>query len=337
MHVDEPEVIYLQTLGSARIVAVASDLFAGEFPFFGAEVSEDQWKRYLGEKVDLRYLLMYPKYKRWYEFDLNDSDSSGFYRLTPTTYNAQRHSPLIPESGFFARSHTAPVVEAATALQTQSFEVDGAWDLNEFSSFYGKVSDLYAFLNGLKNWVNADLSNEFRRKIRDAFLHPWRGGFSYVAFFDDLFSAQPVEDRLGVRSIQYASPGHIDVDGNGEVFASLREMLAVYAINSRIVKDRYNAIYSGLSKGGYLKMSGEEFEIDNLMRNEFFSYSEELLAMIGLGGAETVHELSSKNSLVTLKATLALVRRMEALYGFFAEGRAKLPNEDVVEIAANLG
>jgi len=331
VRVDQPEVIYLTTDGSAVVVALAVDsALPQSLKFFGSKVSAHQWRRYLREEVDLRYLIRYPQYKKWYTFDLADMNSKSEVLLHPVAFDSGRHTEFLPAPGFFAQSHTEAVEEPPEFEYTQSFEVDGSWSLQDFSRFYSKVSDIYVFFAGLRNWTRIDLSTETRHRIREAFLHPWRGGFSYVAFFDGLLAAQPEEDRLAVRAVQYASPGHVDVDGHMDVFERLRGSLHDFGRDPVRAKEHYNHVYGSLSKQGYLRLDSRKF-IDTDAESEVFLHqSRELAALVGFDQVDVIHELADKNSLVTLKIVMTLVRRTEGLFSFFAEGRAKLPGEDVV-------
>lgn len=331
VRVDEPEVIYLTTEGSSIVVAVAIDsTLSGSMKFFGSKVSVHQWRRYLRGEVDLRYLLRYPKFRKWFTFDLAEANSKKEVRLHPTRFDASRHVTYLPAAGFFAESHTDVIEEPPEFEYTQSFEVDGSWSLQDFSRFYSKVSDIYVFFAGLKNWTRLDLSTESRHRIREAFLHPWRGGFSYVAFFDGLLAAQPEEDRLAVRAVQYASPGHVDVDGHMDVFQRVRGSLHDFGRDPLDAKERYNQIYGALSKQGYLKLDSRKFQIDGPEAELFLRQAFELANLVGFDQVDVIHELAERNALVTLKIVMTLVRRTDGLFAFFAEGRAKLPGEDIV-------
>lgn len=331
VRVDEPEVIYLTAGGSAVIIAIAIEGgLPGSMKFFGSEVSGAQWKRYLREEVDLRYLLRYPRYRRWFVFDLSEINSRNKLRLRPQSFDNEKYGAYLPAAGFFARSHTNLIEEPPDFGFTQSFEVDGSWSLQDFSRFYSKVSDIYVFFSGLKNWSRADLSDETRRRVKEAFLHPWRGGFSYVAFFGGLFAAQPEEDRLAVRAVQYASPGHVDVDGHMDVFAQLKGSLHEFGRSPIHARDRYNEIYNSLSKQGYLRLDSRKFSVDAPESELFLQQALELGYLIGFEHVNDIHELADRNALVTLKIVMTLARRTDDLFTFFAEGRAKLPDEDVV-------
>lgn len=330
VRVDEPELVYLQTRGSAKIIAVAVPDGVGEYPFFGSEISDEQWSRYLREEVDLRYLILFPKYKRWYEFDLSSFLENREAALEHITFDPERHAYLVPEVSFFARSHTSSIDEVYSDQTTQSFAVDGAWNLSDFSNFYGKLSDIYSFFGGLKNWSDENLAIDARRRVRSAFEHPWRGGFSYVAFFDDLFASQPISDRLGVHSIQYASPGHVDVDGREDVFSDLRDALQEYGKNSIENKKLYNDIYKNLSQGGFLRLDGRNFLNDSPEADLFMEFAASLSNCIKFSELESLYILCENNALVTLKIILAINRRVDALFSFFAEGRAKIPEQEVV-------
>ena len=76
VYLDERQVVMLDHGDDAKIIGVAIEKEGYEFPFLGAEISFSQWERYNRQFVDLRYLFLVPKWKRWYLFDLADQDEN---------------------------------------------------------------------------------------------------------------------------------------------------------------------------------------------------------------------------------------------------------------------
>jgi hypothetical protein len=70
-YMDGPQAVLLERSAESKIVAVAIEKHGYRYPFFGAEVSSEQWERYRSGFLDLRYLFMYPRLKSWYIFDLS--------------------------------------------------------------------------------------------------------------------------------------------------------------------------------------------------------------------------------------------------------------------------
>src|SRR5690606_11038584 len=116
----------------SKIVAVAINRDGMEYPFFGAQVTEDQFVDYVRERFDLRYLLMRPDMKRHFIFDLATGEE-GQVHLVRHKLAPEEAETLLPDAGLFAREHTEKV--QLTSLQGRSeetFGIDGKWDLDEF-------------------------------------------------------------------------------------------------------------------------------------------------------------------------------------------------------------
>jgi hypothetical protein len=82
VYLDEPQVVVLDHGDDAKIIGVAVERDGYDFPFLGAEISFSQWERYNRQFVDLRYLFLLPRWKRWYFFDLADQDETTRFRLS---------------------------------------------------------------------------------------------------------------------------------------------------------------------------------------------------------------------------------------------------------------
>jgi hypothetical protein len=144
-YMDGPQAVLLERSADQKIVAVAIQKAGFSYPFFGAQISSDQWERYRRGFVDLRYLFMYPRGKKWYFFDLANQQD-GILSLEPVKKDEYIEKHYIPEIGFFSYDHSEPIKEEKSRdLATQRYKPDGIWDLPDFAHFYKKLTDLYAF------------------------------------------------------------------------------------------------------------------------------------------------------------------------------------------------
>lgn len=178
VYADGPQVILLMAGKNDNIiVAVAVNKDGFNHPFFGVSVHPEDWKRYLRGNVDLRFLFTYPNVKTFYEFD--------FYTLRDDEirmhiWGDEPPEEFLPEPRFFSLHHTERYGEIASADSRESFDIDGQWDVTDFSHFYGKYSDVYAFNLGIRIFNYEHEDQKRKRKILDAFILPWRGGFMSV-------------------------------------------------------------------------------------------------------------------------------------------------------------
>src|SRR6185312_5339308 len=319
-YIDGPQAVLLDRTPDYKIVAVAIQRNDYKQPFFGAGISLGQWEKYRRGFVDLRFLFVHPQHKEWYLFDLQAAKNK-LVSLTPVEKDQFAEENYIPEHGFFSYDHSEPIKATETdGLATQKYNTDGIWDLPDFTQFYHKVTDLYAFSLSLKKYVSPTVSVDLKRKIKESFSgHPLRGGSSYGNLYSGLLSVQSLGDRLSVGRLRYASPGEIDVKGRLDVFAEVAAALAQFSDNYDAIKDRYNTLYNFLQKNKLLKMDVEKFEDKGSISDYILKESNEFSKALMIEDAKLIYELTDKNSLKFAKVLLAHFRRLDGYFMFFAE------------------
>src|SRR5688500_8691733 len=95
-------------------------------------------------------------------------------------------------------------------LQTSKTKLllNGRWNLEELSETTKGYTQLYGFAFSLLD----DLPQDPRIQMDYLYARfPWRGGYSTVNFFNQLFHKIPPKLRPEVERIQYASPGFIEL------------------------------------------------------------------------------------------------------------------------------
>lgn len=324
---DEPQVILLKRSDDKIVIAVAIDKEGPQHPFLGAEINNSQWERYKNGSTDLRYLFLFPKWKKWYTFDLADIDDNEI-PISLAEEGDYKNEDFLPSHGFFFRDHTEQYEEEETlTLSTQDFDIDGAWDLPDFSVFYGNFTDLYSFFLSLLKFTSDNIRLDLKKRIREAYFgHPMKGGFSYVNLYNDLLTVQEKTERLSVQSIEYASPGYVSVAGKDEIFRQIADSLTDLESNYESAKSKYKDIHGYLRENSLLKADKEKFDPDTAVAKFLYSQCEEFSKILGFSQLELVHRLTSKNSLLTAKVLLSYFRRLERYYMFFAEGRVNTDN-----------
>ena len=324
VYIDEPQVLLLERDADAKIVAVAIDIEGYQYPFLGAEISSPQWDRYRRGFVDLRYLFLYPRWRRWYLFDLADA-KDGEVPLKFAEPSVYKDDAYLPAAGFFSRDHTEPTAGISkTQLETQTYAIDGSWDLPDFSQFYAKITDLYSFFLSLEEYMSSTARLDLKKAIGGAFRgHPLRGGSRYINLYNDLYDAQDIDDRLIVKRIQYASPGRVDVDGRSDIFEKLNCSLDLFAANYDAIKTEYLEIHRYLHDSRLLKRDAARVELDSAIAKYILGRAREFAKIMQLEQFDLIYSLTDKNPLATIKILLSFYRRMERYYLFFAEGRVK--------------
>jgi len=199
--------------------------------------------------------------------------------------------------------------------------MDGRWELHDLYSFPHLYSEVYSFLYALHD---ADASK--RASFKDAFQrYPWRGGYSAVNFYNDLYADIPVNDRPHIVSIKYSSPGAIE----------LALILAIASQIERIVTtvlkgwDKADEIYTQIHRRAVkrkllvldVKAKAQQLEHADLA---FVQQSvRELSESIGLENPDKLQALT-EDWLGTLKILLSFYRRLQALRAFYQDGKVRL-------------
>ena len=200
--------------------------------------------------------------------------------------------------------------------------IDGRWSLEELSDASKSYIQLYGFAYSLL----PDLPTA-RREDMDYIYgkFPWRGGYSTVNFFNNLFHKIPPKLRPEIRRMQYASPGYIE----------LFELLAVAGVISRIVKTVCNAINSAhdtyrriqkatidhkLSK---IDLTNKELDLTERQIEFCRDSSEKLISLMGITEEENrlIEQRVQGNPVMKLKMLLSVFRRVEPLATKQAEGK----------------
>jgi hypothetical protein len=324
-YMDGPQAVLLTRGNISKIAGVAIEKKGYTHPFFGAEISIDQWERYRRGLMDFRSLFMIPRFKAWYIFDLSHKENDEII-LNPAVRDEESEEHYIPESGFFSYDHSEPIIATRSEeLVTQKYKTDGIWDLPDFTQFYNKLNDLYVFFLSLDKYSSDTTPQIRKRSIRDAFSgHPLRGGSSYVNLYHDLAAAQELRDRISVGKLRYASPGEVDVEGKPEVFSQIDAAWAQFIKNYDGLKNKYDVLYKYLSKNKLLKVSIEMFDPNGAIAKYIKSESDNFAEMLNLRESELIYELTDRHPLKFAKILLSYFRRAERYYLFFVEGRVKV-------------
>jgi hypothetical protein len=310
----------------AKIIGVAIDKEGYDNPFLGAEISFSQWVRYNRQFVDLHYLFLLPKWKRWYIFDLADQDENDRIPLERAQEADYRNEKYLPVQGlFWARSHTHddPVFGATVEVVSQKFLIDGTWDPPDISQFFARINDIYSFFLGIRKFQSGQTNHEQKRALLNAFTdNTLHSGFNYVNFYGDLKGLVTFGERLAMPAIVKQSPGFVNIEGKASTLQEVSNALANFDKKHDAIKTEYNMLRKFLSKSKLLKAGN----IDKLERNDpvlkfIREHNKTLAESLGVD-VEPLDKLTH-NALTTAKILLAHYRRLERYHMFFAEGRAQ--------------
>ena len=324
---DGPQAVLLEKSADSRIVGVAIDKEGYNNPFFGTNVSYEQWERYRRGYVDFRSLFVFPRWREWYFFDLIGMTPEGVIELIKTAKDSEAEENYVPASGFFSYDHSEKIIsEVSASLATQKYMTDGIWALPDFTQFYNKLNDLYCFFISLKTYSSEFTSVDRKRQIKEAFSgHPLRGGSSYNNLYSDLAASQSFDDKIAIGRLKYASQGEVDVRGRFDVFGEIAVAYSELAENYDNVKEKYNCIYKFLANNRLLKAEFGRFDADGALSNRLLGLSNDFAASLHIADVQLIYDLTDKNSLIFSKVLLSYFRRLERYFMFFGEGRVKNP------------
>ena len=327
-YLDGPQLLTLSMGDKSKVVAVATDNIA-QRQFFGAKVSIHQFSEYLNERFDLRFLLANPDRQIWYEFDLPE-DASVMVEMTPVELTKKRAAAFLPEHGLFARDHSDEYEAITFAKQTtQRFNVDGKWDMKEFSKFHSYVSDLYSLSRSIDLFIDEQVTIDKKRAVMASFVKPWEGGGSYYGFFRSLASLGGRDYRPDIQAIQWASPGYIDIVGDKESFDNLKAILRHFGQHRQAIVDDYEHLWSYLQETKLLKTSSRRLDRKSDVAMEAGERAKALSRSLNITSYRTLKKMAGNDPVVAGKVLLAAKRRAERLYTFFMEGRAAIDGEAI--------
>lgn len=316
---DGPQLLLLKTDSGMQMIAVAVTRNEMQQPFFGCEVRPVILQKYLSDKADLHYVFNQASRRRMYFFDLAMRKDSAV-PLERAAASELENQDFWPEPGFFARSHTDPIDDRQISGGERVFKIDGAWEPRDFSRFYNKIEDLYAFLFVTKRIHSGQISRAERGYVRRAIeTRFWRGGGSYVGFYDDLSARVQNFNPIRVSSISYASPGQIVFRGESSVFAEIDETLASFAQKQAMLSETYSRLNSVLSKEKVRSKRASSFSSDSI--NDYVTKETSSFASaLQINNADDLYKLCG-NPVVFCKVVLSFYRRANELNTFQAEGR----------------
>jgi hypothetical protein len=212
-------------------------------------------------------------------------------------------------------------------------QLDGRWGLEELSDTARDYIQIYGFAYSLI----PDLPSARQDELEYIYgKFPWRGGYSTVNFFNQLFHKIPPRLRPEVQRIQYASPGFIELTEIALVAASVAGIVKAVCSSIDMAHDTYRKIQKAsvdhkLSK---IDLANKELELTQRQIEFCEDSSKRLVKTFGLTEAqeEIVDQRVQGNQVMKLKMLLSVFRRVEPLARKQSEGKLKITGEDANRI-----
>lgn len=286
--------------------------------YFAVFVGRAHLIRYFNEQCDLRFLFAFATGRKY--FKIESLTPSRNEKIVMEEFTGEVGESLFPDSRFFVTCHTSDYGIEAEIGREQRLLIDGHWDMQEFGVFYQKFADLYSYEQAIRYVEEADPTKV--EKVQRAFSSkPFKGGSSYMGFFDDLFEIIPSRERPSLNGIEYHSPGFVDLRGKDVVLNAVRDSVSRYLETADQVQKAHDDLRSFMSKSKLLSITGGLKQVNSDSLKELLRLTEIFYSTLPVYGKERLKSLTKENPIVHAKVGLALFRRLRATANFFAQGR----------------
>lgn len=315
IYVDGPQLVLGRDGRDMKYVGLAIPSEGYENKFLAVQVSDQLLEDYLAEHVDLRFVFKRPKRNKYYSFILEEVRRGAH----PLIEIEAIEDDWLPDSGFFASNHTEPITHSSygQSANTLDIKIDGRWDIQDLSQFPNKFADAYSFLYALDSEPNENnrFANIFDR-------YPWRGGFSAVGFYNDLYTKIPRAHRLAVKEINYASPGKIKLTAVPDIANEIQTIVENINSNWSEIREQYLELQEGMSERKFLGRSHHEITLSDSDKAFLENAVGSLCRALQFSYLERIFEMVGNDWLATSKIVASFYRRVSELAEFYDSGKA---------------
>lgn len=208
-----------------------------------------------------------------------------------------------------------------SAQRTYKIRMDGDWTLEDLYRFPRAFEQVYYMAYSLRIGEDSSLRDRLDQAYR---AYPWQGGFSAVNFYDQLKYALPKQERPRIVSIQYASPGWLELSVAAVTIAvAVRQFVNAVAAAIREGDSTYTHIVKGLTDRKLLRLDAKRKHLEfRRAELEYIEYCADTTArLLGMPDAAELHARTG-HPYRSLKILLSLYRRVRALADFQDKGKA---------------
>jgi hypothetical protein len=203
--------------------------------------------------------------------------------------------------------------------------IEGRWSLEDLYVFpraYEQVYfAVYSMLPGHDEIALERIHNAYR-------AFPWQGGYSAVNFYNQLKYVTPSKERPEIASIQYHSPGWIELVLLVGVALAVEKIVRAIASSIDHANGVYDRIVRGLQERKLLRLEAKRKQLE-FRKAELQFIKEASEAMASLFGFKNLNEIHERTGhpYLTLKILLSLYRRIRTLVQYEEKGKATLRNK----------
>jgi hypothetical protein len=300
---DAPELVLAETKKALKYLCLTVESTSEETTALCAPVSDEKLDMLRQGRIDVRSLFTNPRTNRWYTTDLSKGDKIPLKKFAETRWDIPDN--WLPNFDFYLEPSTG----AQLKKRIVTIAIGQRWELRDLQQFSHKYEEVYALIYSTLHGAPATTA-AYKQ-------YPWRRGLSSVLFYDDLQASVPWSVRPVVESINYNSPGSIELTVLADVNAQMREMLASVVEAPKHASEVYHQVHSELAKR---KILGEN--PPKHFRERYDDYLRGSLRELGAAiGFRDVSKfvLYSKDPLRAVKILLSLYRRLMTLREYVEE------------------
>ncbi len=280
-------------------------------------VTELERLDYLAQRITLRQLIQ-SQFPSVYVLDYDHAGSPQTMQVVLTSGIPEDYLPA--EDSFY---EFEPHHLTAIAANTASVRLNERWQLSDMGKFEHAYNINYIFVYAMERY---DSLNGAQEDVRDAFIkYPWRGGSSRVAFYNELSSALPSKAKPAIRTMQYASPGWLELSLDSVVASKLKDCLhqrqeAASALRSAIRDAREYLRLRGFSK---VNGNGVDLPITDEVEQQFQAHFQTISQLMGFPYSKRLLGLTS-NAVAAVKILISFHVRLGWLEEFEKDQKAIL-------------
>lgn len=200
--------------------------------------------------------------------------------------------------------------------------MDENWSLEDLylmsHAYIQAYSFLYSFYSTIKNFDDED-----DRLVITYSAHPWKGGYSTINFYNNLKYIVPSRHRPKIKSIQYASPGWIELTLIVAVALNIKKIVSCFCSSGNELNSLYHNIYKGMHERKMMRIEAKRKSLI-LSKKQIHFATESANSLSKLLGFKNIKEINklTNNPLASLKILLSFYRKIRKLSEFTQKGKA---------------
>ena len=201
--------------------------------------------------------------------------------------------------------------------------MDGEWSLEDLYVLPRTYIQVYSFLYSFVRPVD-DFDDIDDHLVITYSAHPWKGGYSAVNFYNSLQHIVEPRHRPKIKSIQYASPGWLELTALVSIALNIKHIVSHFAKSGNELNELYNNIYKGMHQRRMMNIEAkrQSLMLERDQADFAIDSANKLSQLLGFENVEQIQRLT-QNPLATLKILLSFYRKIRTLAKFKDDGKAK--------------